>query len=158
MSVVLFRCDDRLIHGQCIVRIINDGKINKIILVDDYTASNPIMVNIYKMSVPPTTEIELVSVKDAPSVIDAVKTDEKVLVLMKSPCVGLELQKTCNNIPKELNIGPMSNRLETKKLTFYSYLLEEEINSCKELEKMGVRVFFRQVPGEKEIEFSNLGL
>ena len=52
----------------------------------------------------------------------------------------------------------MSNRLETKKLTFYSYLLEEEINSCKELEKMGVRVFFRQVPGEKEIEFSNLGL
>ena len=70
----------------------------------------------------------------------------------------MELQKTCNNIPKELNIGPMSNRLETKKLTFYSYLLEEEINSCKELEKMGVRVFFRQVPGEKEIEFSNLGL
>ena len=57
MSVVLFRCDDRLIHGQCIVRVINDGKINKIILVDDYTASNPIMVNIYKMSVPPTTEI-----------------------------------------------------------------------------------------------------
>ena len=34
MSVVLFRCDDRLIHGQCIVRVINDGKINKIILVD----------------------------------------------------------------------------------------------------------------------------
>ena len=52
MGITVLRCDDRLIHGQCIVKVLNDYKIDYIILVDAFTASNPVMSNIYKMSVP----------------------------------------------------------------------------------------------------------
>lgn len=60
MSIVLLRCDDRLIHGQCIVRVLNDYKVDQIILVDAFTAANPIMENVYKMSVPSTVKLSLV--------------------------------------------------------------------------------------------------
>ena len=128
----LLRCDDRLIHGQCIVRVINDGNIGRIILVDDFTAGTPVMVH---SIMPPT---------------------ESVLVLVKDPCVALKLLKATDKLPRELNIGPMSNRNNTKKATFYSYLLPEEAAACRELTEMGIRVFFRQVPDEKEIEWTEV--
>ena len=34
MGITVLRCDDRLIHGQCIVKVLNDYKIDYIILVD----------------------------------------------------------------------------------------------------------------------------
>jgi len=153
----LLRCDDRLIHGQCIVRVIQDGNMKRIILVDDFTANTPVMSNIYKMAVPPTVKIDIVSVKDAPAVIQQYAgCPESVMVLVKDPCVALELMKTAEGLPKELNIGPMSNRSNTKKATFYSYLLPHETAACRELTAMGVRVFFRQVPNEKEIEWAEV--
>ena len=39
MGITVLRCDDRLIHGQCIVKVLNDYKIDYIILVDAFTAS-----------------------------------------------------------------------------------------------------------------------
>ena len=117
----LLRCDDRLIHGQCIVRVINDGNIGRIILVDDFTAGTPVMVNIYKMAVPPTVKIDIVSTADGAAVIEQYAEEkESVLVLVKDPCVALKLLKATDKLPKELNIGPMSNRNNTKKATFYS--------------------------------------
>ena len=109
MGITVLRCDDRLIHGQCIVKVLNDYKIDYIILVDAFTASNPVMSNIYKMSVPPNVQA--------------------------------------------LNIGPMSNRKGTKKATYFSYLLDSEAAACEELHAMGIRVYFQQVPGEKEMEW-----
>jgi len=36
--IKLVRCDDRMIHGQCIVRVIGDFQIERIIGVDNFTA------------------------------------------------------------------------------------------------------------------------
>lgn len=157
MGVEILRCDDRLIHGQCIVKVLNDYKIDHIILVDAFTASNPVMSNIYKMSVPPTVKLETYTVEGAIEGIEhAANSVEKTLVLVKDPVVALELQKKTTKLPKELNIGPMSNRKETTKITFFSFLLEKEREACEQLSDMGVRVYFQQVPGEKEIEWNEV--
>ena len=75
------------------------------------------------------------------------------MVLVKDPIIALELQKNCTVLPKALNIGPMSNRKGTKKATYFSYLLDSEAAACEELHAMGIRVYFQQVPGEKEMEW-----
>lgn len=157
MGIDVLRCDDRLIHGQCIVRVISDGYIEHIILVDDFTASTPVMTNIYKMAVPPNVTIDVVTTASAPTVVDEyANRKEKTLVLVKDPCVALTLQQNTDKLPKELNIGPMSNRNDTKKATFYSYLLQKEQEACDSLVDMGIRVYFRQVPDEKEIEWTSV--
>ena len=77
------------------------------------------------------------------------------MVLVKDPIIALELQKNCTVLPKALNIGPMSNRRETIKATYFSFLLNSEREACDTLSEMGVRVYFQQVPGEKEIEWND---
>ena len=141
MGITVLRCDDRLIHGQCIVKVLNDYKIDYIILVDAFTASNPVMSNIYKMSVPPNVHLDVASAQSAIALIE------------QDPIIALELQKNCTVLPKALNIGPMSNRKGTKKATYFSYLLDSEAAACEELHAMGIRVYFQQVPGEKEMEW-----
>lgn len=61
----LIRCDDRLIHGQCMTRLVQHFKIKHIIVVDDFTANDPTMRAIIKMLAMPGMENEAVSVKDA---------------------------------------------------------------------------------------------
>lgn len=156
MSIVLLRCDDRLIHGQCIVRVLNDYKVNSIILVDAFTAANPIMKNVYKMSVPSTVELSLVdpASEKATELIERAAMDESsTLVLMKDPIVALDLQRRTDSLPKSFDIGPMSNRAGTRKVTYFSFLLPAEEQACDDLSEFGVRVFFQQVPGEKEVEW-----
>lgn len=156
MGITILRCDDRLIHGQCIVKVLNDYKIDHIILVDKFTASNPVMSNIYKMAVPPAIKLEAYDVDEAVKAIEeAAGKEEKTLVLVKDPIVALELQKKTDCLPKALNIGPMSNRRETIKATYFSFLLNSEREACDTLSEMGVRVYFQQVPGEKEIEWND---
>lgn len=156
MGITVLRCDDRLIHGQCIVKVLNDYKIDYIILVDAFTASNPVMSNIYKMSVPPNVHLDVASAGTAVELIQkASESSERTLVLVKDPVIALELQSSCDVLPKALNIGPMSNRKGTKKATYFSYLLDSEAQACKKLQTMGVRVYFQQVPGEKEVEWND---
>lgn len=157
MGIRILRCDDRLIHGQCIVKVLNDYKVEHIILVDAFTASNPVMCNIYKMSVPPSVHLDVYDAKGAVSAIEeAAAAAETTLVLVKDPIIAIELQQNTDKLPKELNIGPMSNRNDTKKKTYFSFLLEKECEACEKLMELGVRVYFQQVPGEKEIEWDEV--
>lgn len=157
MGITVLRCDDRLIHGQCIVKVLNDYKIDYIILVDAFTASNAVMCNIYKMSVPPSVHLDVFSPEGAISAIEkAADSEENTLVLVKDPIIALQLLKGSDHLPRQLNIGPMSNRNDAKKATYFSYLLEREYAACDELEAMGVRVYFQQVPGEKELEYAEV--
>ena len=90
MGITVLRCDDRLIHGQCIVKVLNDYKIDYIILVDAFTASNPVMSNIYKMSVPPNVHLDVASAQSAIALIEqAEKSSERTLVLVKDPIIAL---------------------------------------------------------------------
>ena len=47
VGVSLVRCDDRLIHGQVIVRVLKTFSITKIVVVDESIGSDAVMTNIY---------------------------------------------------------------------------------------------------------------
>jgi len=50
--IVLVRCDDRLIHGQCMTVLVKGNQIERIIVVDNLTASNSILRSVFKAAVP----------------------------------------------------------------------------------------------------------
>ena len=41
--ISLVRCDDRLIHGQCMTVIVKAYDIQEIIVVDQFTATNAVL-------------------------------------------------------------------------------------------------------------------
>jgi len=155
--IKLIRCDDRMIHGQCIVRVIGDFKIERIIGVDNFTAENNILKKIYQMAIPPEIKGGVYTEEEA---IEEVKqylnTNENTLLLLKNPVSAIKLFQAIPQLPKHLNIGPMSSRKQTKRITLYAYLTDNEITAVDKLSALGIRVYFNQVIDQKTEEWSDL--
>ncbi|HAF61691.1 MAG TPA: PTS mannose/fructose/sorbose transporter subunit IIB [Anaerolineaceae bacterium] len=155
--ITLIRVDDRLIHGQCIVRVLADFKIEKIVIVDDFTASNPVLKNVFLLATPPQAKSVIFSVEETkPNLLQFIENNENVLLLMRSPTVALELFKSHPQLKMELNIGPISYRPDTIKVTSYTYLSTEEIEAVNEIAERRVRVYFNQTIDQKIIEWNEV--
>jgi mannose/fructose/N-acetylgalactosamine-specific phosphotransferase system component IIB len=86
--IVLVRCDDRLIHGQCMTVITKVNNIDNIIVVDDFTATNAILKRVFRTAVPSNMHANVYTVKESAPVIEKAMADNsKTLVLMKNPKV-----------------------------------------------------------------------
>lgn len=55
--ISLYRIDDRVIHGQTIVRLLPQYACDGIIIIDDHISGNPQLLGIYKQVVPDTTKL-----------------------------------------------------------------------------------------------------
>ncbi len=155
--LVLVRCDDRLIHGQCMTVLIQEYDIHNILVVDDFTATNPILKTVFQTAVPPSITANVYTVQEAvPHVQAAMGSDMRTLVLMKSPIVYRQLLEAMPELPKELNIGPMSNRKGTTAVSSNTNLLPEEAQAVKDLVAANIHVYFRQVPSQKLVEWDEV--
>ena len=155
--LTLARCDDRLIHGQCMTVIIKEYDIQHILVVDDFTASNPILKTVFQTAVPSNMIANVYTVKDAVLPIqEAMTNNKKTLLLMKNPIVYEQLIEVITDLPRELNIGPMSNRKGAIAATPQAQLLPEEAEAIKHLTAQGIRVFFRQIPTQKAVEWEEV--
>ena len=155
---VLVRCDDRLIHGQCVVRVIKDFSVQRIVVADDFISTNPTLKKICELAAPAGIQAEVLPVAEVASRAAAyAAAAERVLLLMKSPETAEKLyMQSGDSLPKELNIGPMSSRKNTKKLAFYCHMTEAEIAAAQHLSDAGVRVYLNQVLGQPIVEWANI--
>jgi len=146
-----------MIHGQCIVRVLKDFKIERIIGVDNFTAGNAVLKSIYKMAMPPQTAGGIYTEEEAIHEIrEHITSGESTLLLVKAPQTALNLFRELDGIPRELNIGPMSSRKNTQKATMYAYLSGDEIAAIEEMSLMGVRVYFNQTVDQKTEEWEKV--
>ena len=65
MSLVLYRIDDRLIHGQVVIGWGRPLDVGFVALVDDQVAASDWEQDLYRMGVPPEVEVFFASVIDA---------------------------------------------------------------------------------------------
>ena len=155
--ISLIRCDDRLIHGQCVVRVLSDFKIHHIVVIDDFVAGNSVLKSIFMMAAPEGIKTDIFTTEEAGGHLQAYAVaPEAVLLLMKSPETALALFTRCAALKKELNIGPISNRPNTKKATMYCYLTPEETEAIQQLDALGVRVYFNQVTDQPTVEWKDM--
>lgn len=155
--IKLVRCDDRLIHGQCMTNVVKVNNIDNIIVVDDFTASNPVLKMVFSTAVPATMKANVYSIKESLNIIkEAAVNSSTTLILMRSPSVFVELRKGVDGLPNEFNIGPMSSKKDAKQITPYAYLLHNEIEALKQLEAEGIHIYFRQLSTTKLTEWNDI--
>lgn len=75
---------------------------------------------------------------------------------MKSPIVYVELLKAMDELPKELNVGPMTKRKGSIAVHPAINLIQSEGDAVKEAVSMGAHVYFRQVPEQALIEWDEV--
>ncbi len=153
MSIVLYRIDDRLIHGQVMTAWTKVFSTTRIFVVDDETASNKFLCDVFKMAVPEDYQVSILTVEDAIQKIKADPANARTLVLAKTPKVMLQLANAGVDM-KKLNIGNIGACPGRKAVMRSTQLSREEYDQLKQLNDQGVRVYFQVFPDAKSVEFN----
>lgn len=157
MSVVFYRIDDRLIHGQIMTGWSKVYNATRIFVVDDKVAKDPFMCEVMKMAVPRDYDVSALTVEDA---IEAIKNDPpelRTIVLSKTPDAMQRLLEGGVEM-KELNLGGMGYLAGRKMILRNIQVSPAELDQLKAIAAKGVRVFCQIVPDGKCIELEKVKL
>ena len=153
--IVLFRVDDRLIHGQVILGWGSVLRPDRIILADDEVASNEWEKNLYAASVPPEIKVSILPLPEAAAQLKrGIFDTERVILLVRHPKDVVALMDL--GLPVgEVNVGGLHFREGRQKLLDNVYIDGEERNIMRELVKRGVILDGRAVPGSRAVKLNS---
>jgi mannose/fructose/N-acetylgalactosamine-specific phosphotransferase system component IIB len=154
MKKIIFRVDDRLIHGQVIEGWLKHFKINHVIIANDKVSQNPLQKMIYASTLPPGTEISILSIADF---IKSFRSDrykkDYVLVLLEN-VDDLYAIKAMINSETYVNIGCVACREHKIEVSNTVFLNPDEIKKICEI-RQDYEVFIHKVAWEPSVEIKN---
>lgn len=153
--IVLFRVDDRLIHGQVVLGWGTFLKPDRIVLADDLVASNEWERDLYASAAPPEIKVSILALTEAAAQLKAGIFDgEKVILLVKHPKNVLSLMDL--GLPvSEVNVGGIHYREGKEKILENVYLDADERSVMRELVKRGVTLDGRALPSSKTVTLNS---
>ena len=154
-NIVLFRIDDRLIHGQVMTQWARVCQPTEIMVIDDATYADSFMSEVLMMAVPREFKGNVLDVESACEYLKEPSAGERLLVLVKIPKVVEQLADKGIEI-KKLNVGGMGRKAGRTTLYRNISSSEEENNCMLRLVERGVIVTIQNVPEDKEVELSKL--
>lgn len=157
MAVInLVRVDDRLIHGQ-VMQVWSKGHgTNAIFVIDDDTAADDFMKDIYE-STQSTGDMKI-RVFSSDEIIEEWNNnqfgDYKLMLVYKhirdvakSVAAGVELPF--------VDIGGIAIKNNSVRIIDSVGLKEQDAEYCKQIEAAGVEVFFQNVPSSEKVSLAD---
>lgn len=154
MPVVLYRVDDRLIHGQVVEGWIPELKITEIAIVSDKIKNDTLSQNIMRFSTPEHIKLVFLDINLAVNYLNekAPFSQERILVLFSNLEDVVTLVKQGVKIDF-LNIGGMhysaGKNFSIGKAIFLS---EEDCKNLKFLSEKGIKLEGKGIPSDKPID------
>ena len=146
MAFVLFRIDDRLIHGQVTVAWGAWLSPDRIALVNDEVAGAAWKRNMYSATDSMGVPISVLGVDAfAAAARDGRWEAERVLVVVESPSDLLRLVRAGVCV-SEANVGGMHFEEGKREMLPYVYVDDEDVAAMKTLVSLGTRLEARDVP------------
>lgn len=149
----MIRIDDRLIHGQVVAAWSKVLGIERILVIDDDTAKDIFLSDVMKMVAPSNVELVIITEDKIADVVTKFDQDNvNTFILAKYPYVMKKVFESEISF-KELDLGGMCARPNRTKLYKQISASPEEVETLREIKNMGVKVYFRVTPDDKEIIF-----
>lgn len=156
MGMVLVRIDDRLIHGQVVENWMKFLKINHVIVVNDFVASDRMQKTLFSMAVPDHAKISILTITQAKeAILNGQFEGDKAMLLLVSPQDVLNLINKGVRI-KEVNVGGMHYSPDKKQILKAISVSKEDIQAFQELDKLGVHLEARMVPDDEKIDIMKI--
>jgi mannose/fructose/N-acetylgalactosamine-specific phosphotransferase system component IIB len=156
MGIVLFRLDERLIHGQVVVAWGEYLKPDRIVIFNNQIASSPWERELYMCCVPPDFQASVYNLEEASQKLsNGVFDSEKVIALVDNPADIFQLHQKGIRIP-EVNLGGMHYSQGREQILPYLYLSKEEKDIFRKLMQQGVRFFCQDVPTAEKKDLREL--
>lgn len=158
MPIVLFRVDERLIHGQVVVGWGGPLHADRIVVVDDDIAASPWEQELYCLGVPPEIEAAFADVGEARQLLEAWRGEpRRVVVLVRDVGTLARLAEGGLLRGEEVNLGGIHHAVGRDRVLPYLFLSAAERAELRGLaEGGGVRLSARDLPGTRRVPLDEL--
>jgi D-glucosaminate PTS system EIIB component len=159
VSVVLYRIDDRLIHGQVVVGWGQRLGVAFIVLVDDGVRDNVWEQELYRMGVPPAMDVTFTTVAEGAARLSEWESDDRkgiVLTADVASMAALCAAAPPGASPRRVNVGGVHAREGRTERLRYVFLGPEEAAQLTELAARGVEVTAQDLPTTKPVPLAEL--
>lgn len=157
MPIVLFRIDERLIHGQVVVGWGERLKMDRIVVVDDEIAASPWEQELYCLGVPPPIDAEFSSVADARRDLDRWRSDgRRMIVLARNVDTLARLSEGRALEGEEVNLGGIHFAPGRERILPYLFLSREEQAILGRIAEEGVTLSARDLPSSRAVPLEDL--
>ncbi len=156
MSVVLYRIDDRLIHGQVVVGWGQRLAIGFIVLVDDDVRAAEWEQELYRMGVPPGMELIFASVAEAVQRLPEWERDTRQGIVLTGDVDTMVALARAMPARRPVNLGGIHAREGRTERLRYVFLSPAEADKLKALAAEGVEVAAQDVPTAKPVPIESL--
>lgn len=150
MNVLLFRVDDRLIHGQVVLGWGRRLRPDRILVVDDRIAGDAWERELISAAAPPDMPAEFLTVREAAGALARSTEPGSALVLLESPRSALALAEAGFVVPA-LNLGGL-HRHGGVQVTPYVFLLDEDVRALRGLVERGSEIYAQDVPDGRRVD------
>jgi PTS system mannose-specific IIB component/fructoselysine and glucoselysine-specific PTS system IIB component len=156
MTLVLYRIDDRLIHGQVVVGWGQPLDLEFIVLVDDAVATSDWEQELYRMGVPPEMEVYFHTAADAIAALPTYQADKRPGLLLTGDIGTMrELVDGGAQIPT-VNVGGIHSKPGREQKMRYVFLTKDEEAQLRELAARGPVVTAQDVPSARPVALDDL--
>lgn len=154
-NLVFTRIDDRLIHGQvCTAWLKSLPTVKHVLVVDDKTAKDPFMGEMFALLIPEHISIEVRTVEEATKIMKD-GLPKPTMMIVKVPDTIKQLVDNGIDIDF-LNIGGMGMSAGRKKLFQNISASDAERDIFRELIAKGVKIEVQIIPAAKQTDISKL--
>ncbi|HAN05115.1 MAG TPA: hypothetical protein DCW72_08585 [Elusimicrobia bacterium] len=151
--IILYRVDDRLVHGQVVEGWVPHLKAEELAVVSDEISGDEMRRAIMRFATPEGVDLKIMTVAEASAYLpEAAKSPRKVLLLLPGLAEALALSGNGLPIPS-LNIGGMhysaGKNLSIGKAIF---LNDEDCAALRALSASGIKIEGRGVPSDSPLD------
>jgi mannose/fructose/N-acetylgalactosamine-specific phosphotransferase system component IIB len=157
MSIVLFRVDERLIHGQVVVGWAAMLRPDRIIVVDDALAESTWEQELYTLGLPDELNAFFEAVATARAQLPSWRTEPtRSMVLTRDIGTMRRLADGGLLRGEEINIGGVHHAIGRRSVLPYVFLSEEDSDHLKALAQLGALVSARDLPNSRKVALPEL--
>ncbi len=156
MPVVLYRVDDRLVHGQVVIGWGKPMNAGFIVLVDDAVAASEWERDLYRMGVLPEIELAFAGVTEATRLADSWRDDPRNGIVLTADIPTMVALCRAAGPIQRVNLGGLHHRPGRTLRLPYVYLTDEEFRMLEALSASGTEVTAQDLPTSSPIPLEQL--
>lgn len=156
MPIVLYRVDERLIHGQVVIGWGHQLRPGRYIVVDDELATSAWEQDLYRLGAG-EAEVLFASVAEARERLDEWRSDpERSILLTRDTTCMRRLAQDGLLEGETVNLGGLRHGPGRIEVLTYLHLSDDDMEDLRELEEAGAEVTARDLPDAPAVSLQTL--
>jgi len=150
------RVDERLLHGQILIKWLEAKNSNYIIIIDDEVSNNPILKNILELSIPQNMIVEIYNLEKGAEILKNNKElNSSPIILVKNLQIVRYLHEKGVKI-NEIIIGRMPSGVGKKKIYSNVFISDADIETIDYFRREKIPIIIQMVPDSNPISIYDL--